>query len=164
MESVVLLLGSNDVEAAAIVEQAIEALRSDVGKIVRISAEYHSEAYGFTSDREFINRCVELHTEYDAYEVLHRINAIEARLGRNREQEREVQAAMGERYASRPIDIDIIFYGDKTFSDERLTIPYHFLDERLYALRPLVEIAPDRKHPALTLTPHQMLERAEANE
>ena len=95
---------------------------------------------------------------------MHRINAIEARLRRNREQEREVQAAMGERYASRPIDIDIIFYGDKTFSDERRTIPYHFLDERLYALRPLVEIAPDRKHPALTLTPHQMLERAEANE
>ena len=57
-----MLLGSNDVEAAAIVEQAIEALRSDVGKVERISAEYRSEAYGFTSDREFINRCVELHT------------------------------------------------------------------------------------------------------
>ena len=65
----------------------------------------------------------------------------------------------GERYASRPIDIDIIFYGDQTFDDSRLVIPYHFLDEREYALRPVVEIAPERKHPALEHTPREMLER-----
>lgn len=154
-----MLLGSNDVEAAAIVEQAIEALRSDVGEVERISAEYRSEAYGFTSEREFINRCVELHTEYDAYEVLRRINCIEALLGRDRDEELKVREERGERYASRPIDIDIIFYGDQTFDDSRLVIPYHFLDEREYALRPVAEIAPERKHPALDHTPREMLER-----
>jgi 2-amino-4-hydroxy-6-hydroxymethyldihydropteridine diphosphokinase len=65
---------------------------------------------------------------------------------------------MGEAYASRPIDIDIIFYGEETFSDERLTIPYHFLDEREYALRPVAEIAPERRHPALEHTPREMLD------
>ena len=161
---VTLLLGSNAENAATLVERAIAIIANSVGEVVRQSREYRSEAYGFTADREFVNRAVVVMVECDAYEVLRRINLIEALLGRDRDEEMRIKSAKGEAYASRPIDIDIIFYGTETFADERLTIPYHFLDERLYALRPLVEIAPDRKHPALTLTPHQMLERAEANE
>lgn len=155
--SVILLLGSNDVDAAQIVERAITILHNSVGEVVKCSAEYRSVAYGFTSEREFVNRAVELSTTADAYEVLRRINLIEALLGRDREQENVVKSAMGEAYASRPIDIDIIFYGEETFSDERLTIPYHFLDEREYALRPVAEIAPERRHPALEYTPREML-------
>lgn len=79
-------------------------------------------------------------------------------MGRNRDKEQEVKELTKERYASRPIDIDIIFYGNETFSDSRLTIPYHFLDEREYALRPVAEIVPERRHPALEHTPLKMLE------
>ena len=157
--SVILLLGSNDEHAAAIIERAVTELRTAVGEIVALSEEYRSEAYGFSSEREFINRAVEITTDYDAYEVLRRINHIEALLGRDRDEELRVREERGERYASRPIDIDIIFYGDETFDDSRLVIPYHFLDEREYALRPVAEIAPERKHPALKHTPRKMLER-----
>jgi 2-amino-4-hydroxy-6-hydroxymethyldihydropteridine diphosphokinase len=157
-KSVILLLGSNDVDAAGVVERAIAILNNAVGEVIKTSNEYRSEPYGFTSDREFVNRTVEITTELDAYELLRRINLIEALLGRDRATEMEIKSAMGEAYASRPIDIDIIFYGDETFSDERLTIPYHFLAEREYALRPLAEIAPMHHHPALNATPQQMLE------
>jgi 2-amino-4-hydroxy-6-hydroxymethyldihydropteridine diphosphokinase len=157
--SVILLLGSNDVAAADIVQRAIAIISESVGEVVGCSAEYRSKAYGFTSDREFVNRAVEVMTDADAYEVLRRINLIEALLGRDREVENEVKSAKGEAYASRPIDIDIIFYGEETFADERLTIPYHFLDEREYALRPVAEIAPERQHPALEYTPREMLRR-----
>ena len=157
--SVILLLGSNDMEAAAIVNQAVAIINESVGKVVKCSGEYRSAAYGFTSEREFVNRGVEITTMFDAYEVLRRINCIEALLGRDREQEHRISAERNEAYASRPIDIDIIFYGDLTFEDSRLTIPYHFLDEREYALRPVVEIAPNRKHPALNDTPSEMLAR-----
>ena len=157
--SVILLLGSNDEHAAAIIERAVTELRTAVGEIVALSGEYRSEAYGFSSEREFINRAVEITTDYDAYEVLRRINHIEALLGRDRDEELRVREERGERYASRPIDIDIIFYGDQTCEDSRLVIPYHFLDEREYALRPVVEIAPEREHPALRHTPREMLER-----
>ena len=157
--SVILLLGSNDTDAAAIIENAVKVLGSSVGEVVKLSREYRSKAYGFTSEREFINRTVELNSEYDAYEVLRRINCIEALFGRDREQEQRIKELRGERYASRPIDIDIIFYGDETFDDSRLTVPYHFLDEREYALRPVAEIAPERQHPALEHTPHILLER-----
>ena len=159
MESVVLLLGSNDEHAAAIIESAVAVINTAVGEIVALSDEFRSEAYGFSSEREFINRALEIATDYDAYEVLRRINCIEALLGRDREQERVTRDERGERYASRPIDIDIIFYGNQTFDDSRLVIPYHFLDEREYALRPVVQIAPERRHPALELTPREMLER-----
>ena len=156
---VILLLGSNDEHAAAIINKAVAVINTAVGKMVKLSKEYRSEAYGFSSEREFINRAMEISTEYDAYEVLRRINCIEALLGRDRDEELKVREERGERYASRPIDIDIIFYGDQTFDDSRLVIPYHFLDEREYALRPVAEIAPERKHPALDHTPRQMLER-----
>ena len=158
-QSVILLLGSNDVDAAGIVQRAIAIISESVGEVVGCSAEYRSKAYGFTSDREFVNRAVEVMTDADAYEVLRRINLIEALLGRDREVENEVKSAKGEAYASRPIDIDIIFYGEETFADERLTIPYHFLDEREYALRPVAERAPERQHPALEYTPREMLRR-----
>ena len=163
MQRVTLLLGSNDIAAETLVTKATEILDIAVGKIERISGDYRSAAYGFTAEREFVNRAVVLTTEYDAYEVLRRINAIEALLGRNRTEEQRVKSAMGEAYASRPIDIDIIFYGTMTFNDERLTIPYHFLDEREYALRPVVDVMADFEHPALAMTPRAMLEALTIN-
>ena len=158
MESVILLLGSNDVEAQSVVSKAITIIGLTVGEVGKMSQSYRSKAYGFTSEREFVNQAIEVSTTLDAYEVLRRINLIEALLGRDREVEQRVKEERGEAYASRPIDIDIIFYGDKTFEDSRLTIPYHFLDEREYALRPVAEVAPERTHPALAKTPRQMLE------
>ena len=154
-----MLLGSNDERAAAIVADAVAIIDHSVGSVVKRSEEYRSQSYGFTSEREFVNVAVEITTEHDAYEVLRRINLIEALLGRDRTIEQQTKELTGEDYASRPIDIDIIFYGEKTFADQRLTIPYHFLDEREYALRPVAEIAPERKHPALESTPREMLEK-----
>lgn len=158
-ESVVLLLGSNDIEAQSIVSKAINIIGLAVGEVVKVSHSFRSAAYGFTSDREFVNQAIEITTTLDAYELLRRINLIEVLLGRDREEERRVREVKNEAYASRPIDIDIIFYGDMAFEDSRLTIPYHFLEEREYALRPVADIAPERKHPMLKHTPQQMLEK-----
>ena len=159
MQSVVLLIGSNDNEAARLVSDAIAIVARSVGEVVKCSKEYISEPYGFTSDNCFVNRAIEIATEHDAYEVLRRINHIEALLGRDRDEERRIQSEMGERYASRPIDIDIVLYGDENFDDERLVIPYHFIDEREYALRPVAEILPQRAHPKWQYTPEEMLQR-----
>lgn len=154
-----MLLGSNDIEAQSIVSKAINIIGLTVGEVVKVSHSFRSAAYGFTSDREFVNQAIEVTTTLDAYELLRRINLIEALLGRDREEERRVREVKNEAYASRPIDIDIIFYGDMAFEDSRLTIPYHFLEEREYALRPVADIAPERKHPMLKHTPQQMLEK-----
>ena len=157
--SVILLLGSNDTEAQSIIDKAINIISIAVGRVNKSSKSFRSKAYGFTSEQEFINQAVEIVTDINAYELLRRINLIEALLGRDRDQELWIKSQKKEAYASRPIDIDIIFYGDESFNDERLTIPYHFLDEREYALRPVADIAPERKHPALEVTPVEMLKR-----
>lgn len=154
-----MLLGSNDIEAQSIVSKAINIISLTAGEVVKVSHSFRSAAYGFTSDREFVNQAIEITTTLDAYELLRRINLIEALLGRDREEERRVREVKNEAYASRPIDIDIIFYGDMAFEDSRLTIPYHFLEEREYALRPVADIVPERKHPMLKHTPQQMLEK-----
>jgi 2-amino-4-hydroxy-6-hydroxymethyldihydropteridine diphosphokinase len=159
MESVVLLIGSNDREAARLVDDAIAIIARSVGEVVKCSKEYISEPYGFTSANCFVNRAIEIESNYDAYEILRRINLIEALLGRDRDEERKVQSEMGESYASRPIDIDIVLYGNATYDDSRLVIPYHFIDEREYALRPVAEIAAHRRHPKWQYTPEEMLQR-----
>lgn len=158
MVNVVLLLGSNDDKASAVVDKAINIIRETIGEVTKVSKAYISEPYGFSNANCFVNRAIEATTTLDAYELLRRINLIEALLGRDREEEVRIRTARGEQYASRPIDIDIVFYGDETFNDAKLTIPYHFLDEREYALRPVVDVAPERMHPALRLTPKAMLE------
>jgi 2-amino-4-hydroxy-6-hydroxymethyldihydropteridine diphosphokinase len=158
MTNVILLLGSNDSHACEIIDKATLLIGLAIGEVVQQSKDYTTAPYGFSADNNFVNRALEVETDIDAYELLRRINRIEEGLGRNREKEREISAARGERYASRPIDIDIVFYGDERFDDDRLTIPYHYLAEREYALLPVAEIAPERKHPALERTPREMLE------
>jgi 2-amino-4-hydroxy-6-hydroxymethyldihydropteridine diphosphokinase len=49
--------------------------------------------------------------------------------------------------APRPIDIDIIFYGDLIMETPDLTIPHPRLEERAFVLIPLLEVAPDLRHP-----------------
>jgi 2-amino-4-hydroxy-6-hydroxymethyldihydropteridine diphosphokinase len=159
MISVILLLGSNDNAATTLLDKATTIIGLALGEIVQISQDYTSAPYGFSAANDFVNRALEVSTAFDAYELLRRINTIEESLGRNRDEERAISASRGEQYASRPIDIDIVFYGDETFDDEKLTIPYHYLHEREYALRPVAEIAAERKHPALSHTPAEMLHK-----
>ncbi len=153
----VLMFGSDAADAEKKVVEAINRVAAEVGRIERVSQSYRSRAYGFSSEREFVNRTAAVTTRLTAEELLDAVNAIEAQMGRDREAERRQQQITGERYASRPIDIDIVFYGDESYATDQLTIPYHFLSEREYALRPLAEVAGDYRHPQIGRTPREML-------
>ena len=59
--------------------------------------------------------------------MLDACQGIERELGRNRAAEAIEKASSGAAYSSRPIDIDIIFYGDEVIDDERLTVPHPLL-------------------------------------
>ncbi|MCK7535645.1 MAG: 2-amino-4-hydroxy-6-hydroxymethyldihydropteridine diphosphokinase [Marinilabiliales bacterium] len=74
-------------------------------------------------------------------EFLAALLAIEEKLGRVREPD-------ADRYTSRPIDIDILFFGDQIIDTEGLTVPHPRLHERMFVLAPLNEIAPERVHPS----------------
>ena len=53
------------------------------------------------------------------------------------------------RYSSRPLDIDILLYGNDVVATPRLAIPHTALAERAFVLLPLAEVAGTRRHPVL---------------
>ncbi len=155
MISVLLLLGGN----LGSVEQTFMGVRGDLereaGEILRSSEILRSAAWGFQAD-DFLNQAVELTTELGAEELLDVTQGIEERWGRDREAEAEAKRLGDERYCSRSIDIDIIFYGDAIIESERLTIPHPLMAEREFVLEPLVQIAPNFINPINRLSVEQM--------
>lgn len=141
-EIVYLGLGSNQGDREQLMAQAIEMLSVALGAPVRLSSTIETEAWGFVSPNPFLNMVASFSTDVPPIELLHVIEDIERCLGRKTK-------SVGGVYSDRPIDIDILFYGDRIISTERLTVPHPRLHERLFVLAPLVEISPRLMHPLL---------------
>jgi len=60
----------------------------------------------------------------------------------------------------RPLDLDIISYGDLTVNLEHLTIPHPRARQRLFVLKPLQEIAPQLIMPGFSQTVSELIEKA----
>lgn len=58
----------------------------------------------------------------------------------------------------RPLDLDLIAFGDETRASDKLTLPHPRAKEREFVLRPLAEIAPDLVLPGETKTVSQLLD------
>lgn len=99
------------------------------------SAQYCTPPWGPIPQPDYVNQVVEATTDLSAEALLALALDVERRLGRDRSRE--------DRYGPRPIDIDILVFGDERHSGPDLTLPHPRLLERAFALVPLVEIAPD---------------------
>jgi len=148
MNKVFLLLGSNLSEPAKQLELARTMLRSRVGKINSASSLYHTAAWGFTSQPDFLNQVLLIQTKLTASETLEQIMFIEKAQGRSRTKKN----------APRIIDIDILFYNRDIVHENNLIIPHPAIAARRFVLVPLVEIDPQLIHPVLEKTVHQLLE------
>ena len=85
---------------------AVDAIFKQIGTITNISAVYQTPALGFDG-ADFLNCVLVLQTPYKAQFVLKEILSIEKTLGRQR--------SKGAGYASRVIDIDILFYNQQVY-------------------------------------------------
>ncbi len=75
-----------------------------------------------------------------------------------KEVERELGRRGGERWGPRPIDIDLLLYGDLSIDDGDLRLPHEGLAERAFVLVPLVDIAADVRHPGLIKNVRELAE------
>jgi 2-amino-4-hydroxy-6-hydroxymethyldihydropteridine diphosphokinase len=149
MHSVTLLTGSNDPQAEDILLQARRLLAQSIGAEEAASQIYRSAAWGFESESIFCNQALRLGTHLTPEQVLDVAQEVEQTLGRRRDQEQQEKERTGQRYASRRVDVDIMFYDNEVISTPRLSVPHPLMQERAFALEPLCEIEPERLHPVL---------------
>lgn len=147
--SAFIALGSNLGNKKAYLDNAISALNDTSGcRVTEVSSYLETEPYGMTEQDCFLNACLKLETLLTPTELLDELHRIEAEAGR----ERLIH------WGPRTLDLDIIFYDDLIYADQKLCIPHVEMHKRQFVLEPLHEIAPYYHHPATGKTVHEMLE------
>ena len=135
LNTVYLSLGSDLGDRKKNISDAIELIKKKAGKVQKQSSFYESKPLGFKSDTLFYNICIEIETTLTPIELLKLLQKIELKLGR-------IKDPSAKMYASRIIDIDILYYNQVIFMKEILMIPHPHIRERKFVLIPLEEIAP----------------------
>ena len=128
-----LSLGTNLGDKRKNIAEAINYIGELVGDVVRQSALYETEPWGFRSDNRFVNAAVCVNTRLSPRRLLEVTQRIEREMGRTLKSD-------GGEYHDRIIDIDILLYGDQHIDEPDLKIPHPLMHERDFVMTPLNEI------------------------
>lgn len=125
-------IGANLGDAQSNVEQAILSLAALPGtRLVERSALFRTAPIDADGDH-YVNAVAGIDTVLPPAQLLHALLALEQEQGRLRTY----------RNAPRPLDLDILLYGQESMQSDTLTIPHPRLTQRAFALLPLLQIAP----------------------
>ncbi len=129
-----IALGSNIGDKIANIDHAIKLLteHDDVRLLAR-SRDYWTPPWGNTDQDWFVNACIGVATQLGPRDLLRLCLETEERMGRKR----------AEKWGPRLIDLDVLLYGDASFSDAELTLPHPHITARAFVLAPLADIASD---------------------
>lgn len=132
-------LGSNQGDSKELLSKALQELDLlPCVRVVAVSPLYFTEPQNDKEQAWFFNQAARLDCALSALELLDALQAIEAKLGRER---------AARRYGPRSIDLDLLLYGSDIIAHERLTVPHPRLCERAFALVPLADLEPDLRLP-----------------
>lgn len=128
-------LGSNVGDRLETVHSAVYAIDDVAGVAVdEVSGVYETAAWGPVDQDPYLNAVVRVLTRREPLELLRECQAIEAVYGRDRSGE--------QRWGPRPLDIDVLLYGEEEIDRSELVVPHPRLDERPFVLVPLLEVFP----------------------
>lgn len=135
-------LGTNLGDRHTQIEEALRRLDKAIGRPYEaLSSIIESKAWGFEG-ADFLNCVVRYRTARRPRTLLRICKRIERAMGRRETLEYDAE---GRRiYHDRPIDIDILLYGDERVNTPDLQIPHPLMRERDFIMRPLEEIFPEK--------------------
>jgi len=148
-----LLIGGNLGNREENLQTAKSLIEQYCGKLIKSSSVYETAAWGKTDQPAFLNQALEIETELTAEGLMREIFAIEKVMGRERK----------EKYGPRIIDIDILLFNAEQHDSSFLKIPHPEMHNRLFALIPLAEIAPNVDHPVFKKSIAQLLKETPDN-
>ncbi len=128
---VYLGIGSNLGNRNKNINTAIKKLGGIEGiEVTRVSSLIETEPEGGPPQNKFLNGAIEIKTKLPPHELLKQLKRIEKELGR-------VKTIKN---GPRPIDLDILFYGDEKINSSHLKIPHPRMHKREFVMRPLKEL------------------------
>ncbi len=146
--TVYLCLGSNQGDRRQMLAEALAHLSKKV-KLAAVSSIYETDPVDYLKQPPFLNAACRISTKLGPHQLLTVCKGIESKMGRE----------CGTHSLPRPIDIDILLYGDQVIESPTLTIPHARMQERAFVLVPLAEIAPEAVHPVEKQTIAQLAKK-----
>lgn len=135
--SVALALGSNLGDRLAHLRRAVKGLGDGGVEVRSVSSVYESPPAGYAEQPDFLNAALVGRTRLSPGELLILARRLESEAGRERSFPN----------APRPLDVDIVLYGDRIVTEPELRIPHERWRTRAFVLAPLREIAGELRDP-----------------
>lgn len=145
MNRVLLGIGSNIGDRLQYIYKSIKKISRYFG-LNNMSQLLETEPLG-PAKRKYLNLVIEVSTLLSPFNILQKVKKIEKKFGRDQI----------EKWGSRTIDIDILFYNDIILCHSKLNIPHQEIPKRRFVLEPLCQIDPSIQHPVLKKTCRELL-------
>ncbi len=148
MKTAYIGIGSNIGDKVSNCLEAVEEIKEIHGcRLISQSELFLTKPVGVEDQDWYVNGVVSVAVELLPVDLLEKLLAIEAGMGRIRQR----------RWEARIIDLDLLLFGQDVIAESHLTVPHPHLHLRRFVLEPLFRLAPDLVHPTLGKTVSDLL-------